>query len=121
VAGDDRVAGDVVDDQLLPFCFRGLISLLLVISLAQQLLSSWPESSGTKTAFCGGFAELREIRLVSAARFRVAAWDGRRRVREVDLRLIYGQRRGCSDGPEESETERVGSAALFVYWTESSA
>jgi hypothetical protein len=53
VAGVDRVAGGVVDDQRFPFSFRGLASLLLVTSLAQQLLLSWPGSSGTRAASSG--------------------------------------------------------------------
>ena len=54
----DGVAGDVVGDQRFAFSFRGLVALLLVISLAQQLFPSWPESSGTKVAFGGGLPEL---------------------------------------------------------------
>ena len=64
VTGDDRVAGEVVGVQRLPFSFRELAPLLLVISLAQQLLLPWPESSGMGTAFGGGLAKLREIRTV---------------------------------------------------------
>ena len=60
VAGVDRVAGGVVGDQRFAFSFRGLVPLLLVISLAQQLLLSWSESTGTGTASSGSPAELRE-------------------------------------------------------------
>ena len=47
-----------MDDQRFAFSFRGLAPLLLVISLAQQLLLSWPESSGTEAAFGGVLTEL---------------------------------------------------------------
>ena len=58
VAGGDRVAGDVVDDQRLPFSFRVLAPLLPVISLAQQLVLPCLESSGTGTAFGGCVGEV---------------------------------------------------------------
>ena len=64
VAGVDRVAGCVVGDQRFAFSFLGLAPLLLVISLAQQLLLSWSESPGTGTASGGGLAKLREVRTV---------------------------------------------------------
>ena len=47
-----------MDDQRFPFFFRGLDSLLLVTFLAQQLLLSWPGSSGTTAAFGGVLASL---------------------------------------------------------------
>ena len=58
MAGDDRVAGDVVGVQRLPFSFLGSATLLLVISLAQPFLLSRSESTGTKVAFGGGLPEL---------------------------------------------------------------
>ena len=61
MAGDDRVAVEVIGVQRLLFSFRGSAPLLLVIFLAQQLLLSWPESSGTEAVFGGVLTELCKI------------------------------------------------------------
>ena len=77
MAGEDRVAVDVVDVQRLLFSFRGSATLLLVIFLAQPFLLSWPESSGTTAAFGGVLAELCEIESAKPLGLWVAAqgWE----------------------------------------------